>query len=146
MSGVAARTLGVQTIVTNEIHLDFARQWSGTPFLFLVGLSSGVGKAQAEEPTATTTARNELRAPPVATSTRVTRMKLCPYCSGEMEDAAVVCNHCGRDWKTGVGPSTAETTRGQRMVRPLWPWACLAVTLFSAGLIANCYFMQRVMH
>jgi hypothetical protein len=29
-------------------------------------------------------------------------MKLCPYCSGEMEDAATVCQHCGRDWKSGV--------------------------------------------
>ena len=29
-------------------------------------------------------------------------MKLCPYCSGEMEDDATVCQHCGRDWKSGV--------------------------------------------
>jgi hypothetical protein len=29
-------------------------------------------------------------------------MKLCPYCSREMEDAATICQHCGRDWKTGV--------------------------------------------
>ncbi len=29
-------------------------------------------------------------------------MKLCPYCSKEMELTAVVCQHCGRDWQTGV--------------------------------------------
>jgi hypothetical protein len=29
-------------------------------------------------------------------------MKLCPYCSKEMELAALVCPHCERDWKTGV--------------------------------------------
>ena len=81
-------------------------------------------------------------------------MKLCPYCSGEMEDAAVVCNHCGRDWKTGLGPSTAETTQGPSAettqvpatAGPLWPWACLAAILVSGMLITNCYFMQQVMH
>ena len=73
-------------------------------------------------------------------------MKLCPYCSRQMEDAAVVCNHCGRDWKTGVGPSTAETTQVPATAGPLWPWACLAAILVSGMLIANCYFMQQVMH
>jgi hypothetical protein len=29
-------------------------------------------------------------------------MKLCPYCSQGMEDAATICQYCGRDWKTGV--------------------------------------------
>jgi hypothetical protein len=28
-------------------------------------------------------------------------MKLCPYCSKEMELADLVCQHCERDWKTG---------------------------------------------
>lgn len=29
-------------------------------------------------------------------------MKLCPYCSGEMAVTATICQHCGRDWKSGV--------------------------------------------
>jgi len=29
-------------------------------------------------------------------------VKLCPYCSGEMEDAVTICQHCGRDWRTGA--------------------------------------------
>jgi len=29
-------------------------------------------------------------------------MKLCPYCSGEMEDTVTICQHCRRDWKSGV--------------------------------------------
>ena len=37
-------------------------------------------------------------------------MKLCPYCSKEMELAAIVCQQCGRDWKTGVSHRhTAES-------------------------------------
>ena len=38
-------------------------------------------------------------------------MKLCPYCSKEMEVAAIVCQECGRDWKTGVSqrkPAAAQ--------------------------------------
>ena len=29
-------------------------------------------------------------------------VKQCPYCAKDMERDAMVCQHCGRDWKTGV--------------------------------------------
>ena len=29
-------------------------------------------------------------------------VKQCPYCARDMERDAMVCQHCGRDWKTGV--------------------------------------------
>ena len=29
-------------------------------------------------------------------------LKQCPYCAKDMERDAMVCQHCGRDWKTGV--------------------------------------------
>ena len=29
-------------------------------------------------------------------------MKLCPYCSGAMDNASTVCQLCGRDWKSGA--------------------------------------------
>ena len=40
-------------------------------------------------------------------------MKLCPYCSKEMELAALVCQHCGRDWKTGVSHSKAVVSHSK---------------------------------
>ena len=29
-------------------------------------------------------------------------LKQCPYCAKDMQHVAMVCQHCGRDWKTGV--------------------------------------------
>jgi hypothetical protein len=67
-------------------------------------------------------------------------MKLCPYCDKEMEPAATVCPHCGRDWKSGVshlsagahdaGRSRPFLTQGQTI-------AAVYLLIVGVGLVAS---------
>jgi len=60
-------------------------------------------------------------------------MKLCPYCSREMADTAIVCPHCGRDWTTGSNASSKG-------------WWLLAIIL-ALAYVGYCAVMtQKVMH
>ena len=36
------------------------------------------------------------------------RMKLCPYCSGAMDNESTVCQLCGRDWKSGASVASPK--------------------------------------
>ncbi|HTH03502.1 MAG TPA: hypothetical protein VL882_24670 [Vicinamibacterales bacterium] len=45
-------------------------------------------------------------------------MKLCPYCQKEMEPAAVICPHCGRDWKSGVSRGSPDAPDDAKDSRP----------------------------
>ena len=72
-------------------------------------------------------------------------MKLCPYCALEMDGAATVCPHCGRDRKTGVSHALP--------VRPVQPaptnnrlWAVVAIVLIAAYFAYCAVMVQKVMH
>ena len=63
-------------------------------------------------------------------------MKLCPYCSKDMELAAIVCRRCGRDWKTGV--SSRKTAESQDRGSSSPP------ALTKGGAIAGVYLLVVV--
>lgn len=41
-------------------------------------------------------------------------MKACPFCAEDIQDAAVVCKHCGRNLTANVGAITATITNQDR--------------------------------
>jgi hypothetical protein len=58
-------------------------------------------------------------------------MKKCPYCAEEIQDAAVVCKHCGRN--IGAGGVATEPERLKKKTS-IATWAVLALVLFVGGL------------
>jgi DNA invertase Pin-like site-specific DNA recombinase len=67
-------------------------------------------------------------------------MKSCPYCAEEIQDAAIVCKHCGRDLQASTTPAatTTPTTPAKKKTSPA-AWGCLTIIVlaFIAGIIGT---------
>jgi hypothetical protein len=58
-------------------------------------------------------------------------VKKCPYCAEEIQDAAVVCKHCGRDLKGGA--SQVQLVQPKKRTS-LVAWGCLIFLVVIVGL------------
>ena len=58
-------------------------------------------------------------------------MKTCPYCAEDIQDAAIVCRHCGRDLPAS-GTAQPSSAARKRKTWPIWMLAILGVLAILA--------------
>jgi len=61
-------------------------------------------------------------------------MKRCPYCAEEIQDAAVVCKHCGRDLKQATPAPAAAALLQKKKTSPA-AWGCLTVLVLLGVMV-----------
>ena len=81
-------------------------------------------------------------------------VKQCPYCAKDMERDAMVCQHCGRDWKTGVSQNedreldkigTSDNTSTPRPRRPSGQMVAAAYLAVVAAFLLVGFGSSNVM-
>lgn len=81
-------------------------------------------------------------------------LKQCPYCAKDMQRDAMVCQHCGRDWKTGVSQnedreldkiSTSDNISTSRPRRPSGQMVAAAYLAVVAAFLMLGFGSSNVM-